>query len=294
MKGIVLIAIGGNSYAKWAINMAASCKYYSPNLPIQILCSQEHAPELQATGFFDVLTVLEPSDYQSETGALFPAKIKTRLYDFLAYDESIYLDVDGILIKDITPVFETKADLACDIQGVYDATQGNEFHYMKWCKPNVVWAHYGLNGVHKMPAINSSFLFIRKSDLNKKLFAQAYDNLMNKPIPTEKHWYVWGKQKASKVCQPDELYVNVAMAQLGIIPEHLIAVYFRMINDYGENKGIEAIRENFYAIGLFGQYRTNHITVREMYEKEMKRIAREMNIQLWKGEVLSKSKFVII
>jgi len=41
MKGVVLIAIGGVGYLRWANNMAVSLKTHSPNLPIQILVSKE-------------------------------------------------------------------------------------------------------------------------------------------------------------------------------------------------------------------------------------------------------------
>lgn len=293
MRGIVLIAVGSDGYAKWAINMAASIKYYSPDLPIQVITSKDLFVELHASKLFDIVTVVEEQTYRSETGALFPAKLKIKLYDYIEFDEAIYLDVDGLLIKDITPVFETKSDFACDVQGVYDLSKGKMFHHMKWCKPDIIWEHYGLTEENKLPAINSSFLFIRKSELTKAIFEKAHSNLINNPIPTEKHWYVWGKQKSTKVCQPDELYINVALAQLDIIPEHLIAVYFRMITDYGNTLSIDNVRENYYAIGLFGQHRTNHLSVREMYNKEMKRIAEAMKIQYWKGDVLGKSKFVI-
>lgn len=293
MRGIVLIAVGSDGYAKWAINMAASIKFYSPDLYIQIITSKDLFAQLHACGLFDIITVIEESAYRSETGALFPAKLKTKLYDYIEFEEAIYLDVDGILIKDITPVFETKSDFACDVQGVYDLSQGELFYHMKWCKPDVVWFYYGLGAKDRMPAVNSSFLFIRKGELTKNIFEKAHENLMTNPIPTDKHWYVWGKQKSSKVCQPDELYINVALAQLGIIPEHLVAVYFRMITDYGNTLSVEKVRENHYAIGLFGQHRTNHLSVREMYNKEMKRIADAMKIQYWKGDILGKTKFVI-
>jgi hypothetical protein len=296
-KGITLIAIGGYGYLKWAVNMAASLKYHSPNVAIQLICSKElHNDACSLSQLFDSFTILEESDYRDEEGRLFPAKIKTNLYKFLEFDETIYLDVDGVIMKDITPLFNQESDLVSDVQGVYDLSQGETFNALKWAKPPQIWFHFGLKPTDKLPAINSSFLFIRKSDLNKKLFELAHELLMSNPLPYENHWYVWGRRRDNKISQPDELYLNVAMAMLGIIPGHEVAIYFRMVTDKLPLLDAQGIREAHYGIGLFGQLESNHRRNRDIYNVEAKECYQAKVSPYFQNyaEVLSQTKFAVI
>ncbi len=296
MRGVVLIAIGGVGYLRWANNMAVSLKTHSPNLPIQILVSKDLFMDALSSGLFDVVTLVQDEMWKDENGRLFPAKLKTSFYDLVDFEEFIYLDVDGCILKDITPLFECKEDLCSDVQGVYDTTQGEVFNHLKWAKPNVIWEHFGLKKEDRLPAINSSFLFVRKGQNTQDVFNLAHELLMNNPLPYEKHWYVWGRRKDHKVSQPDELYFNVAMAKLGIIPSHNVVIVFRMINDLCEFTTYSEVREKFYGVGLFGQLETNHRRMREIYNTAMKEMWRDKTGQPFhdKCEILSKSKFAVI
>ena len=296
MKGIVLIAVGGNGYLRWAYNMAMSLKFHSPNLPIQILVSRNLFNEAVSIPFWDIVTLLEDENWQDEKGRLFPAKLKTSFYHLVDFEEFIYLDVDGCIVKDITPLFDCEEDLSSDVQGVYDRSQTGVFNHLKWAKTDVIWEHFGLSETDKLPAINSSFLFVRKNEKTQQVFDLAYNLLMNNPLPYEKHWYVWGRRKEHKVSQPDELYMNVAMAKLGVIPKNNVVVLFRMINDLCEFTTYNEVKENFYGVGLFGQLETNHRRMREIYNSAMKEMWREKTGQPFydKCEILSKSKFAVI
>ena len=296
-KGVTLIAIGGYGYLKWAVNMAASLKYHSPNVAIQLICSKQlHSDAVSLSHLFDVFTIVEDSVFNDEQGRLFPAKLKTSLYNYLAFDESIYLDVDGVVMKDITPLFDQKEDIVTDVQGVHDLSQGETFEHLKWAKPPEIWFHFGLKATDKLPAINSSFLFIRKCDKIKTLFDLAHELLMNNPLPYEKHWYVWGRRRDSKVSQPDELYINVAMAKLCIIPGHEVAIYFRMMNDKQPILEANEIRQYHYGIGLFGQLESNHRRNRNIYNDEAKMCYVDKVGPSFQStaEKLSQTKFAVI
>lgn len=287
MRGVVLIAVGDDSYLKWAFNMAASLKHYC-NLPIQLISAKD-----PGNHFFDYVTIVDKAAYTGENGELFPAKLKTSFYDLIEFDEAIYLDVDGVILKDITPLFDIKGDFITEIQGVYDTSQGSEFYHMKWAKPAVVYEHFGLPHDAKLPAINSSFMVIRKSDLCKELFTRAHDLVMNHALPYEKQWFTWGKPRGHKINQPDELYFNVALAQMNTVPVHARPIYFRMVSDSGENLTLDVIRANYYGIGLYGDSRTNHITTKEAYNREVVAVCREMNVpHHGKAEILGLTKFV--
>lgn len=296
-RGVSLISIGGYGYLKWAINQAASLKCYSPDVPIQLIVSKQLASDAQSLPqLFDIFTVIEDSDWQDDACRLFPAKLKTKLYDFIAFDETIYFDVDGVTWKDIGPLFEQKEELVTDVQGVYDLSQGEIFNHLKWAKPADIWFHFGLGATTRLPAINSSFLFIRKGGTCKKIFDLAHELLMTNPLPYEKHWYVWGRKRDHKVSQPDELYIDVAMAMLNYIPGHNVAVYFRMANDRGVPPTVEEIKRNYYGIGLFGQLESSYRPNREIYNNEARKCFKEKVSVYFDNscENLSKTKFAVI
>jgi len=296
-RGVTLIAIGGYGYLKWAVNQAASLKYHSPEIPIQLICSLElKADAISNANIFDIITTVENEAWHDEAGRLFPAKLKTSFYHLLAFEETIYFDVDGITMKDITPLFNQKADLVSDVQGVYDLTQGEIFNHLKWAKPAIIWFHFGLRAKAKLPAINSSFLFIRKGETCQKIFDLAHELLMTYPLPIEKHWYNWGRLREHKNSQPDELYFDVAMAMLDFIPAHEVAVYFRMVNEKTQVPTLEEIKEKFYGLGLFGQLETNYAPNRDYYNREAKKCYTEIVSPYFSSlcEGLSQTKFAII
>lgn len=286
---------------QWAINMAVSLKYHTPDIAIQLITDGYLGGELHTspyTRFFDVVTVVPESAY-TEDGKLFPAKLKTSFYNYLAFDETIYLDVDGCCIADIRPLFNIEADFASDVQAIHTIQQGNVFNAMKWAKPTDVWQHFNLPDTARLPALNSSFMFIRKGPLCKSIFDTAHRILLENPLPADKQWHPWGRPRKTKINQPDELYINVAVAELGLIVQHMPAVHFRMVNESGETISIDNLAKNYYAIGLFGQLRDNHKSLKEHYNKHMRQCwnalvaATTGEMFNAKCEILSESKFVI-
>ncbi len=273
--------------------MAASIRYHSPNIAIQLITSKELAPKAESK-WFDVVTIIHESYYTDDAGRFFPAKLKTGMYSLFHFDKTIYLDVDGCIIKDITPLFDTEAYFATEIQGTYTVDQGPEFKHMKWAKPGMVWQHFNLPATAKLPAINSSYMLIRKSTEAELIFDQAEQLLLSNPLPVEKQWMTWGKPNSKKNNQPDELYFNTACAMLDMQPTHSRPLYFRMIVDRWDSQTLEQLRENWYGVGLFGAYDTNHVSVKEAYEREMRECWEALtgSPAHIKAETLAQHKFV--
>ncbi len=299
-SGITLIAIGSYGYLQWANNMAVSLRYHSPGVAIQLITSHQLEPDAHAFNLYDVITVVPDEQFTDKQGRLFPAKLKTSLYRYLHFDETIYLDVDGCILKDITPLFDTRSDFASDVQGIYDLTQGEYFPAMKWARPDTVWFHFGLKPFDRLPAINSSFLFIRKSAACELLFETAHELLMTNPLPVQNHLNMWGIKRNTKNQQPDELYMNVALAMLRIPVEHIPALHFRLCTESGDYQPIEVIRNNYYGIGLFGELRSNHQSLQQHYNHEMKKmwnavITSQTGAPFYnKCELLGNSKFATL
>jgi len=263
VNGVVLLAVGSRSYYLWARNQAASIRAHSPTLQIQLICGAEIAPHIaNHRSLFDVVTVLEKPDYTDAKGNLFPAKIKTNLYKFSSFEKSLYLDVDGVVFKDITPVFELDEDFATDIAGVWNGEE--TFDAMKWAKPEVLKQHFSLPTGSKIPAINSSAMFFRKSPRAEMMFGAANYMAVNQALPAEKMWHKWGRGRGA---QPDELYFNMALAKMDWLPKHIGFWFFRMAHTQTPAPSEEWIKENHYAVGLFGNKQMNAVMCYRLYNK---------------------------
>jgi alpha-N-acetylglucosamine transferase len=245
MKGIVLLAIGKKEYGRMAYNMALSLKYHS-NIPVQLVCERQTIEGLDLK-FFDIITEIDSQDCWDKKFE--PGKAKLSIHKYLHFDESIYLDVDGVCVKPIDPLFDE-----CEETGQYFLTQYKthiegvkpDYKQMLWAWPKDIWEHYKLKEDAKLPATNSSFMYMKKGEELNKFFTQCLDNF-NNPVQQR---LVWGNSR------PDELYLNVAMAQfdiLGKLKENY-PIYFN--GHY--NKNLKEDIKNYYVLGLFGIRRHTH------------------------------------
>lgn len=293
-KGIILLAIGEIHYGYFAFNMAMSIKYHSPNMPIQLICEPKTVSTLSdwEMSFFDIITEIDVSNcYQEvlERGRmktkLFPAGAKLRLNKYMAFNESIYLDVDGLVIKPIEPLFDECSSFY-HTQVIGTGTNDVEkFDNMVWAYPKDIWSHYGLKDGLRFPFIQSSFQYLKKGDDLDRLYAQALENLEN-PIPVTKLRYPWGKS------QPDELYMNIALAQLGLLPS--------MTNDpvYFTNRTVlkePELLKDYYLLGLFGIRRQHSSSgLLDYYDRLVHKYMKSKHNQngKYKAFILMRNKFV--
>lgn len=278
-RGIVLLAIGSPAYGKFAFNMAVSLREYSPNIPIQLVCEEHTISHFNDwhKEFFDWVTVMEPEDCRYKDGKLFPALAKLKLYEYAAFDHNIYLDVDGLVIRDITPLFDL-----CQNGGGYYYSQmsglheikddKNDFTDLQWARVKDIISHYGLKTGDIIPAINSSFQYFKHCDESESLFNEAL-GLLHNPIPLHLHPQKWGKANF----QPDELYMDVALAKIKLIPE-LAGLPQIIYFNTKRGKELTELKKSFYLIGLYGGAGFSHMSIKSMYDKELQRIFREKNL----------------
>lgn len=293
-KGVSILAIGGSAYGAWAVNFIVSLKYHSPNILIQLICDETNLTETSRYHhLIDVITQIKKEDYTDENGVFFPAKAKLNLYRYFAFDFTAYFDVDAVCIRDISSIFELEGDLYTDVQGVHTIDKGNDFDHLKWAKPETIWFHFGLSPSAKLPAVNSSFLLVRDTPKTKEIFETALELLITNPLPLSNYWHKWGRGNGR---QADELYFNVACSKLGVIPEHLVAVYFRTIRETGQAITLNELESKHFAIGLFGEIRSLHMSCKEYYNRLMAKYWREIigTTFYQKCEVLLKDKIVNI
>jgi hypothetical protein len=182
--------------------------------------------------------------------------VKVNLYKYLPYDRNLYLDVDAIALKDIQPMIDELAqsgkDYISHCVGYHTIDKGRDFKEMQWAWADKMWAHFNLLSSYVMPAINSSMQWIVKGSQAEAIYRTAKDLYFNNPIPIKELRMKWGGG------QPDELYMNVALAIHGIDPA---------LKAYEKNDGSEGgmihfsmqrglsyqeITENYYLQSYYG------------------------------------------
>ena len=216
--GVVLLAFGKVQYYWAAYNLAFSIKKFNKNINIALIVDDRgkalsQCPELN--DYIETFADIDIDDIYTNK-KLDPAKLKVKLYDYLPYERNLYLDVDAVALKDIQPMIEELAqsgkDYVSHTVGYHTIDKGRDFKEMQWAWADKMWAHYELGADTVMPAINSSMQWIVKGEKTAALYAKAQELFFENPIPLKDLRMKWGGS------QPDELYMNIAMAILGIDP----------------------------------------------------------------------------
>lgn len=197
--GVILIAFGHYAYYEQAYNLAFSIKTHSPDVKIalhaeNIALLHTRVNELQRTVFDEVMP-LDTSKFNS------PAAIKLGIYDLCVFDRNLYLDVDTIALRDISPIFEV--------------LKGNPYlvHVnggkMLWMDDKKAKELFNIDG--EIVSVNSSIQYIEKGKQAQSVFDLA-NQLYKSPVPNNQLKNSWGTQ------QPDELYLNIALTKLEFDP----------------------------------------------------------------------------
>lgn len=258
-KGIFLIAHGKKGYIYAAYNLAVSLKYFNPEIKISLLHddSIDYLSEDQKR-FFDILIKFNPAED--------PGEIKLGMYDKLPFDYNLYLDVDSIALRDLTPVIneliEKGGSYYSHVSGV---NKGEEsFPELMWATPKQIREKYNLTSDSPIPSINTSFQFIKKCQKSKELFDQALINLFN-PIPLNELKTRWGGT------QPDELYLNVALSQKNINADPGKEYVFFSSKIHAE---LSSIERDFALLTLYGGRGFIRLAYIEWYDRLMHKYCR--------------------
>lgn len=272
-KGVVLISFGKRGYGFAAVNLAASIKYFSPNIPITLYADKSSINQvsIERLALIDNVKELTEEEYKTN-GRIDPAKVKTNLYKYMDYDYNLYLDVDAIVLKDIEPLFDelikSKDYYYTVIVGTHTIDKGKDFKEMQWAWADDIWKHYKLKETDVLPATNSSFQFIKKCKKSEELFEQISKNYSN-PLPLEKLRLTWGGT------QPDELYLNVALAQKKVeIKKDKEYIFFAN----NTNLSVKDVIDKYYILSLYGGKKFTTLRFREYYDALLHKLLREMRL----------------
>lgn len=274
-KGIFFYIWGKPEYGMMAFQHAMSIKKYSPLIPIHLLTDQSAVSRLRHLDFFDTVEYQQtPTD---------PAQAKIDMYDKLPFDHTIFLDADGLCVSEMDSVFDSmiadEKPFRCFVHAYYNQHDAPVMPLMVWANRDVIWDHYGFTD-ETLPATQSSFLYIRKGEFCKELYRKMQANYYNR-IPIEKLRNKWGGG------QPDELYLNVTLAQLGYDPACKNIIYF------ADDKTLRPrqIKDSHKILSLFGTAGNVSINFERFYDEEVEQMSRQMNggvVYRWKNIKYSK------
>lgn len=268
----------------WAFNMALSIKYHS-DIPIQLIYEKETLKDLSDwhLSFFSVKTGIKQEDYHTN-GKFDPARAKLNLNRYIYFDKALCLDVDAILLKDPSPIF--------NLERYYVQTKGYMTRHKvpdkveTWAHPSKIWHKYLLNEETQIPLVETGIQLLINDEYTDKIFEMARYNF-NNPIPINDLKISWGHN------QPDELYLGIAMAQLNYKPDFpenvksLHATYRDKIDNEAE------LHKEYYCFGLWGNKALNHSRLISYYDRLITKYSKkwDRNIE-FKARHLLNGKFV--
>ncbi len=269
-KGILISAWGRRGYIYAAYNLAFSIKHFNRRLPVYLYCDEQLLKYLMPEQV-DVFDNIIPIDIsllmQHQTS---PAYIKISAYENLPFDYTLLLDVDALALQDLEPCMDQMiADggyFYSHILDTHKLSQGNEIPNMYWATADKIWEKYGLSQDAVLPCTNSSLQFIKKGPDSERLLNQVKANIEN-PIPLQELRNQWGG------AQPDELYLNIAMAQEGVVGKSP-GDYLFMGNALSPLP-YHKIEEQYAILSIFGGRNFTKARYTEWYDKLLIKMFRQ-------------------
>ena len=257
--GILLLAFGNPCYGYAAYNMVKSIKLNGCSLPVMLIHDGKQRIDLSA---FDITEQIEVSESAGYT--------KTECYFRSRFANTLFLDVDGIAFKDITPLYEqwknSNTPYAHYIHKLYTDAD-DDYPEMFWATKDVIKKYYG-NVVANLPATQSSIQFYRKCKEADKLYGRVLE-LLKSPIPVSEMRNLWGGG------QPDELYLNIALAEQGLSNIHYIPKEAMFFGNRLSPLTLTQIQERYYFLSIFGGRNFTRPVYQEYYDKYMVRLMRK-------------------
>lgn len=239
MASVTLIAFGRRGYAYAAANMVASLRHFGFGGDINLWCDDRCQAVMPAWAS----RMCSIRDLPKEWGTD-PGYIKIRL-PRLIEGESLYLDVDGIAVSDITPWLDALRrdgrDYITCVQG--RGNDGDRINNFPWATTAKVKQMEAMAEDATYYGIQSSWCFIRNSPLTRSMsviMEESYDRWTLSDLKNR-----WGGTK------PDELFYSIACTHLIHDPTWEGEPMF-----WGKGfDSLKQIKENHHIISLWGMGR---------------------------------------
>jgi len=274
-KGILLMSFGSQIYGGYAYNMANSIRRFS-DVKIHLLTD-----EVSIDGFDkSVYSSIEIVDFDKDRGKIDPCLAKIKLFDRSPFDKTLYLDVDGIMLRNPDELFERFDGRTIYSQLMDFGKREDNISYARWASNKVVWDKFNLSEDSILPTVQTSIIYFEKS---AKLFFDKLKENYSKRLNPEDYLEMWGKSKA----HPDELYYGITMAQMDILPEAFDPVFFPERRESDKD-----ILDNYYVLSMYGGMNVKPYAFK-LYDKLMRNYIASMGKNhCFKARQMYKYKFI--
>jgi len=195
MKGILLLALGHPNWGRWAVNLAMSLKYASPDIKISIAYAGNGINQVQGfgKGLFDKILKV-PEKYYMKEGRVEYLKAKLALPRITPYKETLYLDSDMIWLPKHKPEeLFLDVDFAIANRGSMNLEGDLTDDFGVWASPKEIKKTFRFKE-GKFYNLSSEVVFFKSTKEVKKLYDDAlkiYDRndydyrMFNHAIPDE-------------------------------------------------------------------------------------------------------------
>jgi hypothetical protein len=217
-RGVLLIAVGHPNFAKMAFNLAISIKANSPNTVIALAHNYENLNfiDLRYRKNIDIDFFLHEKYYRHKQKNAF-GMMKTLMYDFTPFEQTLYIDVDSLMIKDKTPdrfFYEIEMhDFIIPHGGEMNPATDAHDNHTHWVRFGNVKNFFKFQNCKIMGHCQSSIIGFKKCELSKQIFEKAHHvyNVLSERNIAENMWF-------STV--PDELCFWLAHGIVGYTPTY--------------------------------------------------------------------------
>jgi hypothetical protein len=286
---IILLAHSNRSYAYAAFNLAMSIKHHGCNIPVHLF-GQRQIFEAIPENYFDYITWIEP-DFFTDHKGLNVSLSKINVVKYLPATHNIYLDVDAMALKDLTPfindVISKDKKYITDVCGT--GKKGDVIEYDCWAKHDYAWPFFNLNDDSIWRSIQSSWAYFHK-DCKEDLFNLLL-HYFEKSYPLEELKERWAKDQL-----PDELLFSGVCATIGLDPSYDSKPMFFGTKQL-EGK-LEDIEKNYYLLSMYGNGSFNSsktltkLVYQDWYDKTILNLSREYHMPWFKKDYVMRGKIV--
>jgi hypothetical protein len=259
-------------YGRWAYNMAHSIRSLCA-IPIHLVHDKVSTEGIDLSIFNSHSEAEFSKDFCFE---------KMRIYDHSPFEETLYLDVDGVMINNPEDIFTRLKGSSFWTQPMGSGKKGNDAINYLWAKTDFIYDKYQIDENNLFTTCQTSIVYFTKEA--KGFFNQLKLNYEKRLKPIE-YREMWGKSKQ----HPDELYYSITMAQMGIVLQEFKPVFFpeKVIT-------IKELEGKYYVLSMYGgnnvkPYARNH------YDRVMQKVLNGKKLNhYYKVEKLYKNKFINI
>jgi len=253
-KGILLIAFGKKSYGFLAYNLAVSIRHHNKTIPIQLVHDDSSIAQLGANqlDIFDVKV-------KAQINISNPGQTKIELLKYSQFENTLFIDVDSIALKDIEPLIDEliskNMEIGTMVYDNYKLTDGDDVQKLNWAYGTDIFEFYKLHKRDILPCINTSIIFYKKSAI------AFFDEVLARfNFPFQQLKLSWGGT------MPDELPFSVSLIgrKNYCIPESAMLFGNKPLTDSDTE-----LKDNYYMLSIYGGKNYTKLRFTEMYDRTM-------------------------